>query len=81
MPAMIYTMLNSFLMLSYLFFDYFQPLQLKPKDPVDKIIEHTMKLKIRGPSLFDPVKLLDACPFCDAKIVKSIKASIETRSR
>jgi hypothetical protein len=35
-----------------------------------------MKPKIRHASLFDPVKLLDACPFCDSEIVKSIKASI-----
>ena len=54
-----------------------QPLKLGPKDSVDKIIQHTMIPKIRGTSLFDPVKLLDACPFCDAEIVKSIKTAIE----
>jgi hypothetical protein len=51
-------------------------LKVKAKDSVDKIIEHTMIPKIRGPSLFDPVKLLDACPFCDPDIVKGVKAVI-----
>lgn len=56
---------------------YGQPLKVRAKDPVDKIIEHTMIPKMRGSSLFNPMKLLDACPFCSPAIVKDIKAVIE----
>ena len=35
-----------------------------------------MKPKARGPSLYDPIKLLDACPFCDLETVERIKFAI-----
>jgi hypothetical protein len=52
-------------------------LKIKASTPVDTIINHTMTPKIRGPILYDPVKLLDACPFCDAEIVRKVKARIK----
>lgn len=59
---------------------FMQPLHVHAGIDVAAIIDHTLIPKKRGPSLYDPIKLLDACPFCDAKIVEDIKVSIRGKS-
>ena len=56
--------------------DSFQPLRITAGSTIEEMISHALKPTTRGPSLYNPVKLLDACPFCDADIVARIKGTI-----
>jgi hypothetical protein len=44
--------------------------------PVEIIMDVTSKTIRRGPSLYNPFKLLDACPFCNDAIVAKMKSAI-----
>lgn len=57
--------------------DSAQRLTVTTKTTIQELISHTRSPKTRGPSLYDPVKLLDACPFCTAEIVATIKTTIK----
>jgi len=55
-----------------------KPLLITASTTIDEIISHSLIPKNRGPSLYDPITLIDACPFCQEDVVTKLKEKISS---
>jgi hypothetical protein len=56
-----------------------KPLRVTSSTTIKEIISHIEIPKQRGQTLYNPISLLDACPFCRTDIVDRLKEEIEDR--